>query len=78
MPVIILHILLQTRQKKADNVPVSGQAALMSQTCLVMQPDYGGMQQYVMWSNSSGTVQQFYTDTSIQVQRSRRNMISML
>lgn len=33
-----------------------------------MQPDYGGMQQYVSWANSTGgVVQQFYTDTSIQV-----------
>ena len=32
-----------------------------------MQPDYGGMQQYVQWRNASGNVQQFYTDTSIQV-----------
>lgn len=30
-------------------------------------PDYGGMQQYVSWANSTGgVVQQFYTDTSIQ------------
>jgi len=33
-----------------------------------LQPDYGGMQQYVSWANSTGgIVQQFYTDTSIQV-----------
>lgn len=32
-----------------------------------MQPDYGGMEQYVTWANSTGVVQQFYTDSSIQV-----------
>lgn len=31
-----------------------------------MQQDYGGMQQYVEWANSTGTVSQFYTDSSIQ------------
>ena len=32
-----------------------------------MQFDYGGMQQYVTWTNATGLVQQFYTDSSIQV-----------
>lgn len=32
-----------------------------------MQPDYGGMEQYVTWANATGVVQQFYTDSSIQV-----------
>ena len=32
-----------------------------------MQPDYGGMEQYVTWENATGVVQQFYTDSSIQV-----------
>ncbi|KAL3155593.1 hypothetical protein ABBQ38_010850 [Trebouxia sp. C0009 RCD-2024] len=30
--------------------------------------DYGGMQQYVTWANTTGTVQQFYTDSTIQAQ----------
>ena len=32
-----------------------------------MQFDYGGMQQYVMWANATGLVEQFYTDSSLQV-----------
>lgn len=34
-----------------------------------VQSDYGGMQQYVEWTNTSNasTVQQFYQDSSIQV-----------
>lgn len=31
-----------------------------------VQPDFGGMQQYVAWANSTGVVQQFYTDPSVQ------------
>ena len=31
-----------------------------------VQPDYGGMQQYVAWANATGVVQQFYTDPNIQ------------
>lgn len=36
---------------------------------VLSQPGYGGMQQYVEWSNTSNasTVQQFYQDPSIQV-----------
>lgn len=36
------------------------------QLFFVVQPDYGGMQQYVAWANTTGVVQQFYTDPSIQ------------
>lgn len=32
-----------------------------------MQVDYGGMQQYVAWANATGVVQQFYTDSALQV-----------
>ena len=32
-----------------------------------MQADYGGMQQYVAWANATGVVQQFYTDSALQV-----------
>ena len=32
-----------------------------------LQPDYGGMQQYVQWNNATGVIQQFYTDPNIQV-----------
>ena len=31
-----------------------------------MQHDYGGMQQYVEWITSNGSMSQFYTDINIQ------------
>lgn len=44
-----------------------GQDFPAEQASICLQPDYGGMQQYVTWRNSTGVVQQFYTDPVIQV-----------
>ena len=43
-----------------------------------MQVDYGGMRQYVAWANATGIVQQFYTDSNIQVGTAPLELLAIL